>query len=60
MGTLQKVTLIKQTWTKNVVTALNPFQPSVALLYPLKTSEKPKGFLMFSGGIAMRHWAETD
>ena len=32
------------------VFAINPLQPGVAFLYPLKTSEN-LGFLMFSGGI---------
>ena len=36
--------------------AINPLQPSVASLYPLKTSEN-LGFLMFSGGIDKQHWA---
>ena len=31
----------------------NPLQPSVAFLYPLKTSEN--GFLMFSGAIEKQH-----
>ena len=37
---------------------INPLQPGVAFLYPLKISEnlgKPKGFLMFSGGIEKQH-----
>ena len=37
------------------LTRFNPLQPSVAFLYPLKTSEKPKGFLMFSGVIEKQH-----
>ena len=36
---------------------LNKLQPSVAFLYPLKASEKPLGFLMFSGGIKKQHRA---
>ena len=36
----------------------NSFQPTVALLYPLKTPKKPLGFLMFSRGIVIKHWAE--
>ena len=32
---------------------VNPLQPGVAFLYPLKT-----GFLMFSGGIEKQQWAE--
>ena len=38
-------------------TSFNPLQPSVAFLYPLKTSEKPLDFLMFSGGIEKQHRA---
>ena len=37
----------------------NPFQFGVPLLQPLKLSGKPLSILMFSGGIAMQHWAET-
>ena len=33
---------------------VNPLKSGVAYLYPLKTS-KPKGFLMFSGGIDKQH-----
>ena len=29
---------------------LNPLVPNVPFLYPLKTSEKPYGFFMFSRG----------
>ena len=36
---------------------INPLQASVAFLCPLKTSEKPKGFLMFSVGIEKQHGA---
>ena len=36
---------------------INPLQASVAFLYPLKTPEKLKGFLMFSGGIEKQHLA---
>ena len=35
---------------------LNPLQPGIAYLYPLKTSEN-LGFLMFSGGINKKHRA---
>ena len=37
---------------------LNLLQRNVVLLYPLKISEKPLGFLIFSGDIVMQHWAE--
>ena len=37
------------------ISKISPLQSSVAYLYPLKTSEKPKGFLMFSGGIYKQH-----
>ena len=30
---------------------MNPLQPGVAYLYPLKPIRKPIGFLMFSGDI---------
>ena len=40
----------------DLIVCINPFQLSVALLYPLKT--KLLGFLMFSGGIASQQWAE--
>ena len=37
---------------------LNPLQPGVTFLYPLKTSENLQvGFLMFSAGIEKQHWA---
>ena len=35
----------------NTMRELNPLQPDVSCLYPLKTLEKPLGFLMFLGGI---------
>ena len=35
----------------------NPLQHGVAFLYPLKTSEKPKGFMILSGGIEKQHQA---
>ena len=35
---------------------INSFQADAALLYPLKTLEKPKGFLMFSVVIEKQHW----
>ena len=34
---------------------INSLQPDAALLYPLKTLEKPKGFLMFSAVIEKQH-----
>ena len=34
---------------------VNPLQPGAVYLYPLKTSEDLKGFLMFSGGIDKQH-----
>ena len=40
-----------------IVSNINPLQPGVAFLYPLKTSENLKGFLMFSGGIEKQHRA---
>ena len=36
---------------------INPLQPGVTFLFPLKTSETPLGFLMFSGGIEKQHLA---
>ena len=36
---------------------VNPLQPGAVYLYPLKTSENLKGFLMFSGGIDKQHQA---
>ena len=36
---------------------LNPLQPGVAYLYPLKTSEKTLGFLMFTECIDKHHRA---
>ena len=33
-------------------------QRFIAIL--LESIRKPKGFLIFSGGIAMQHWAEMD
>ena len=33
----------------------NPLHPGVAFLYPLKTSKRSLGFLMFSGGIDKQH-----
>ena len=39
------------------ITAFNPLEPSVAYLHSLKTSEKPLGFLMFSGGIDKQNQA---
>ena len=36
--------------------SINLFQPNVPCLYPLKTSKKPKVFLMFSCGIEMKYW----
>ena len=35
---------------------INPFKLKVTFLYPLKIF----GFLMFSGGIAIEHWAKMD
>ena len=35
----------------------NPLQPGVAFLYPPENIRKPKGFLMFSGGIEKQHRA---
>ena len=37
---------------------LNPFVPNAPLLYPLRTSEKPYGFLVFSGGRKKVHWEQ--
>ena len=36
----------------------NPFVSNAPFLYPLKTSEKPYGFLMFSRGREMIHWEQ--
>ena len=36
-------------WTSNL--AINPFYANGLFLYPLETSERSFGFLMFSGGI---------
>ena len=45
---------------KNKSYFIDPLQPGVAFLYPLKT-ENLKGFLMFfSGGIEKQHWAVMD
>ena len=41
-------------WSWNL--QLNPLQPGVDYLYPLKTSEN-LGFLMFSGGIDKQYRA---
>ena len=45
---------VKQNMTynqeKQTVSIFNPLQPSVAFLYPLKTSEN------LSGGIEKQHW----
>ena len=35
---------------------VNPFVPNVPFLYPLKTTEKPYGFLLFSRGRERVHW----
>ena len=35
---------------------LNPFVPNAPFLYSLKTSEKPYGFLIFSGVTLWVHW----
>ena len=35
---------------------IDPFVPNGPFLYPLKTSEKPYGFLMFSGGRERVYW----
>ena len=40
------------------VVNFNPFLSNVPILYPLKTLEKTKGFLVFSGGIKWEHWPE--
>ena len=37
--------------------ALNPLQPGVAFLYPLKYIRIAKGFLMFLGSIEKQHRA---
>ena len=37
-------------------TSFNPFVPNAPFLYPLKTSENLKVFLMFSGGRERVHW----
>ena len=35
---------------------VNPFVPNVPFLYPLKATEKPYGFLLFSRGRERVHW----
>ena len=40
-----------------VINSLNSLQPGVAFLYPPKNTRKPKGFLIFSGGIEKQHGA---
>ena len=37
---------------------LNPFIPNAPFLYPLKTSEKPYDFLIFSGARERVHWEQ--
>ena len=55
----QKISfLLKYLFENEIMT--NLFQPSVPLLYPLKTSENLIGFLTFSGGIATENWAEIN
>ena len=40
-----------------LVGSFNPLQPGVAFLYPPENIRKPKGFLIFSGGIEKQHGA---
>ena len=55
---------MRSNWTSDLtlsivkITHSNPFQSNVALLYTLKASENPKGFLRFSGGKGIEGWAE--
>ena len=37
---------------------LNPFVPNAPFYYPLNTSEKPSGFLMYSGSRERVHWEQ--
>ena len=46
--------LSKNLWPELTENAINPLNPNVPFLYPLKTS----GFLTFSGGMQMEHWAK--
>ena len=39
---------------------INPLQPVVANLYPLKSSENLLGFFMFSGGMDKQHRTVMD
>ena len=37
---------------------VNPFHVTNLFLYPMKTSENQRGFLMFLGGIERGQWHE--
>ena len=41
-----------------MILPVNPFVSNARFLYPLKTSENRKVFLMFSGGREKVHWKQ--
>ena len=53
---------LKQTLSQEIFASFcnkfNPFVPNESFFYHLKTSKKPYGFLMFSGGRESVHWQQ--